>query len=191
MSRRTAALVVGAAAVLAVLALVWWSTAGRRGAPAPSGEQPAAAGGGEMARAELYFPGTSGWLGAESRDLAADSSAEERARQVAAALLAGPTAPGLVPPLGDGVELASLHLTGDGVVYLDLAAPQLASPPVGGSRDELLVVYSFVNSILANVPQARAVVLMWNGSQRPTFGGHVDTTRPLPAERKWLGRTAG
>ena len=64
-------------------------------------------------------------------------------------------------------------------------------PPVTGSRGELLVVYSFVNSILANVPEARGVVLMWNGSQRPTFAGHVDTTRPLPAERKWLAQMAG
>ena len=191
MSRRTAALVVGAAALLAVLAVVWWSTAGRRAAPAPAGDEPVATGGGEMTTAELYFPSTSGWLGAESHELPAAASAEERARQVAAALLAGPTEPGNVAPLGEGVALASLHLTAEGVVYVDLEAAQLASPPVSGSRGELLVVYSFVNSILANVPEASGVVLMWNGSQRPTFAGHVDTTRPLPAERKWLAQGAG
>ena len=191
MSRRTAALVVGAVAILAILAIVWRSTSGRRATPTPAGEEPVVTGGGEVTTAELYFPSTSGWLGAESRELPAAASAEERARQVAAALLTGPTAPGHVAPLGEGVELASLHLTGDGVVYVDLAAAQLASPPVTGSRGELLVVYSFVNSILANVPEARGVVLMWNGSQRPTFAGHVDTTRPLPAERKWLAQMAG
>ena len=77
------------------------------------------------------------------------------------------------------------------MIYLDLAAAQLATPPVSGSRGELLVVYSFVNSLLANVPEARGVVLLWNGNQRPTFAGHIDTTRPLPAESKWLARRAG
>ena len=186
MSRRAAALVVGAISILALLALVWWSTAGRRTADTATEEDPAASGGGETTSAELYFPNTAGWLSAESRELPAAGSAEERAAQVAEALLAGPAEPRHLAPLGEGVALASLHLSSDGVVYLDLAAARLAAPPVSGSRGELLVVYSFVNSILANVPEARGVVMMWNGNQRPTFAGHIDTTRPLSAESKWL-----
>jgi len=186
MSRRAAALVVGATIALAIGAVIWWSTAGSGTTDTQAGEEPLAVGSVETTSAELYFPNTAGWLGAESRELPVAKSAEERAAQVAAALLAGPTEPGNVAPLGDGVELASLHLSGSGVVYLDLAAAQLASPPVSGSRGELLVVYSFVNSILSNVPEASGVVLMWNGNQRPTFAGHVDTTRPLLMERKWL-----
>ncbi|MFQ5349608.1 MAG: GerMN domain-containing protein [Thermoanaerobaculia bacterium] len=186
MSRRAAALVVGVTAALAVTALVWWSLAGRQTTESPVGGEPRPAGEVEMSEAELYFPNTAGWLGRENRDLPVARDAEERAAQVAVALLAGPTEPGNLAPLGAGVELASLHLTGDGVVYVDLAAARLAIPPVAGSRAELLVVYSFVNSILANVPEARGVVLMWNGNQRPTFAGHVDTTRPLTQEHRWL-----
>lgn len=186
MSRRAAALVVGATVALAVLAVIWWSAAGRHATETATGEALQPIGDVETSGVELYFPNTAGWLGAESRELPIAGSAEEHAAQVAAALLAGPSEPGNLAPLGDGVELASLHLSGDGVVYLNLAAAQLASPPVNGSRGELLVVYSFVNSVLANVPQASGVVLMWNGNQRPTFAGHVDTTRPLPMERKWL-----
>ena len=189
MSRRAAALVVGAAAAFALLALLWWSTAGRRATDAPPGEEmPAAEAGVETTAVELYFPNAAGWLGAEGRELPVARSAEERAAQVVSALLEGPTEPGNLAPLGDGVELASLHLSGEGVVYVDLAETQLAMPPVSGTRGELLVVYSFVNSILANVPQASGVVLMWNGNQRPTFAGHVDTTRPLPLETGWLAR---
>ena len=189
MSRRAAALVVGAVAAVAVFALLWWSIAGRRGGDATLGEEiPAEEDGVETNAVELYFPNTAGWLGAEGRELPVASSAEERAAQVISALLAGPAEPGHLAPLGEGVELASLHLTGDGVVYLDLAETQLAMPPVNGTRGELLAVYSLVNSILANVPQASGVVLMWNGNQRPTFAGHVDTTRPLPLETGWLAR---
>jgi hypothetical protein len=191
MSRRAAALVVGASVALAVLAVIWWSNRGRPATDAPAGDGPQTPRSVETTTVELYFPTTTGWLGAESRELPAARSAEERAAQVAAALLAGPNEEGYEAPLGEEVELASLHLTGDGVVYLDLAAAAMAAPPVSGSRGELLVVYSFVNSILANVPQARGVVLMWNGNQRPTFAGHVDTTRPLPAESGWLAPRAG
>ena len=188
MSRRAAALVVGATVALAVLALVWWSTTRPEPLATPAGDEPLPVSSVEMTGAELFFPNTAGWLGSEGRELPAAQSAEERAAQVAAALLAGPTEPGNLAPLGDGVELASLHLSVDGVVYVNLAAAQLATPPVSGSRGELLVVYSFVNSILANVPEASGVVLMWNGNQRPTFAGHVDTTRPLLRESKWLAR---
>ncbi len=190
MNRRAAALVVGATAVLAILALAWWSTAGRQTVDTPIRQEPQPVSSAELINAELYFPNTAGWLGTESRDLPAAESAEDRAAQVASELLAGPTAPGHVAPLSEAVELASVHLSSDGVVYLDLAAAQLPAPPVSGSRGELLVVYSFVNSILANVPEARGVVLLWNGNQRPTFAGHVDTTRPLPLERKWLAKRA-
>ena len=189
MSRRAAALLVGAVAVLAALALAWWWAAGRPATDAPGiGDEPRRDGPVETAVAELYFPNTAGWLGAESRELPAAASAEERAAQVVAALLEGPGEPGLQGPLGEGVELASLHLSDDGVAYVDLTAAQQPMPPVSGSRGELLVVYSLVNSVLANVPEARGVVLLWNGSQRPTFAGHVDTTRPLPLESKWLAR---
>ncbi len=186
MNRRAAALVVGATAILAILAVVWWSTAGRPTADTPVGDEPERTGSAEVTGAQLYFPNTAGWLSAESSELPAAGSAEERAAQVAEALLAGPAEPRHLAPLGEGVALASLHLSSDGVVYLDLAAARLAAPPVSGSRGELLVVYSFVNSILANVPEARGVVMMWNGNQRPTFAGHIDTTRPLLAESKWL-----
>ena len=188
MSRRAAALVVGAIAVLAILAVAWWSTTGRRASEAPVGDEPVAEKPVETSIAELYFPNTAGWLGGEDRQLPAAGSAEERAAQVARALLDGPTEPGHVAPLGETVELASIHLSSNGVVYLDLGADQMATPPVSGSRGELLVVYSFVNSVLANVPEARGVVLLWNGNQRPTFAGHVDTTRPLPLESSWLAR---
>ena len=88
----------------------------------------------------------------ESRDLPIAQSAEDHATQVVAALLAGPAEPGHIAGLSEVVELASLHLSDDGVIYVDLAAAQLTAPPVSGSRGELLAVYSMVNSIIANVP---------------------------------------
>ena len=54
-----------------------------------------------------------------------------------------------------------------------------------------MTVYSLVNSILANEPRARRVMLLWNSQQRPTFAGHVDLTRPLTLHSGLIARQAG
>jgi hypothetical protein len=71
---------------------------------------------------------------------------------------------------------------------VDLHAPGRDAPPAGGSREELVTVYSLVNSLALNVPAARRVVLLWNGSQRRSFAGHVDTSRPLAPDPSLVAR---
>ena len=111
-----------------------------------------------------------------------------------------PPEPGeeLLPALPAGVRLLAVELI-DGVAYVDLttvgvdsgtggAAGTADRPavflerPAMGLTEELLAVYSLVNSLTANNLGIDRVVLMWNGEQRPTFAGHVDTTRPLMAD---------
>jgi hypothetical protein len=77
------------------------------------------------------------------------------------------------------VNISSLHLGEDGVVFLDLHSEGLDAPPVQGSTNEQLTLFSIVQTLVANVPDAVSVVVLWNGRQRVTFAGHVDTTRPL------------
>ncbi|PYQ60097.1 MAG: sporulation protein, partial [Acidobacteria bacterium] len=59
-------------------------------------------------------------------------------------------------------------------------------PPPGGSTEEIQRVYSVVDSIVLGVPQASRVVLLWNGSQRETFSGHLDLSVPLVPDRGLL-----
>lgn len=63
--------------------------------------------------------------------------------------------------------------------------------PAMGATEELLAVYSLVNSLTANNLGVDRVVLMWNGEQRPTFAGHIDTTRPLVADLSRNAAAAG
>ena len=102
-----------------------------------------------------------------------------------------------LPALPAGVRLLAVELI-DGVAYLDLTTVEVGSRteaaraagrsalvlerPAMGLVEELLAVYSLVNSLTANDLGVDRVVLMWNGEQRPTFAGHVDTTRPLMAD---------
>ena len=56
--------------------------------------------------------------------------------------------------------------------------------PGWGSRQEMLAVYSVVNTVLASAPEITSVILLRNGQQRPTFAGHLDTSRPLLANQQ-------
>lgn len=107
----------------------------------------------------------------------------------------------LLPALPAGVRLLAVDLF-DGIAYVDLTtdlatgetgagtggvraagrSTLVLEGPAMGLTEELLAVYSLVNSLTASNLGVDQVVLMWNGEQRPTFAGHVDTTRPLMAD---------
>lgn len=127
----------------------------------------------------LYFPSTDGTLRAVRRTLAVTQEPEQRARVLLQALVAGPREDGLLAPFERDVEIASTLLSPTGVLYVDLHAAGQPAPPSLGSRDELLTVYSLVNTVVLNVPESRRVVLLWNGTQLESLSGHVDTARPL------------
>lgn len=130
---------------------------------------------------DLYFPTEDGGLVAEPRELPPQAQPIERIRAVVEAVLAGPRAEDrrMVPPLPEDVALEGVYLGPDGVAFLDLRTPEPREPPPMGSREEMQVVYSLVNSVVLNVAEARRVVVLWNGRQRSTFAGHLDTSSPL------------
>lgn len=145
----------------------------------------------ESSEATLFFPGPGARLTAETRELALAEEAETRARQVVEALIAGPEREGLYRPLPEGVGVGSVLVAIDGTVFLDLVAADGPEVLAWGSKQELLAVYSLVNTVLANEPRARRVMLLWNGQQRPTFAGHVDVTRPLTRHAGLVAQPAG
>jgi spore germination protein GerM len=193
MSRRAAGWVLAIALLLVAAGLAWWWRSGRGGGRA--GRQGAAAGetGGAVTERhgfELYFPAAGGGLRAERRDLQVSESPKDRIRKVVEALLAGPAAApataGLVRPLPPEVKLGSVELSADGTAFLDLRWPDHEDPPESGSTEEIQRVYCLVDSVALNVPEVRRVVLLWNGTQRVTFAGHLDTSRPLLPDRTLL-----
>jgi len=130
-------------------------------------------------RVALYFPGPGGRLAREEREVEGSENASRLASRVVAALLEGPRSEGSYPPFPEGVTLGEVNVSGDGVAYVDLISPGNPSPPIAGSTGELLSLYSLVNSVVENVPGAHSLVVLWNGRQPRTFGGHIDTSRPL------------
>jgi len=183
MSRRAASFILGFALALLVGAGLWWWLSGRLHRGFGASGQEAAGQGAERVGFTLYFPGAGGGLQAEPRELQVTEAPKDRIRKVVEALLAGPKTAGLARPFPEEVTLGSVQLGRDGVAYVDLRWPDHQDPPPGGSTEEIQRVYSIVDSVALNVPQARQVALLWNGVQRDTFSGHLDLSRPLVPDR--------
>ncbi len=182
MSRRAASFVLGLALALVLGGGLWWWLSGRPsrragGAPGTVAQKS------EPVSFDLYFPAAGGNLRPESRALQVSLEPKDRIRKIVEALLAGPKAPGLARPFPEGVTLGSVLLSPDGTAYVDLHWQDHVDPPAGGSTEEIQRIYSVVDSIVLDVPQASRVVLLWNGVQRETFSGHLDLSVPLVADR--------
>lgn len=128
----------------------------------------------------LYFPAASGKLESEVRTAPAGLEGEERRRWLAEQLLAGPENANLRPVFPTEAELASVVATPDGTVLIDVSIGESDGAGMG-STDELLTIYSVVNTMLLDDPSAQRAVLLINGRQRETLAGHLDTSRPLYA----------
>lgn len=181
MSRRAAALLV-AACVAVLLGTCWlW----RR--PAPESEEetveptlvaPEPESLGETWSARLWFPADSGRLDSAELSVTSDATPAARATAALAALFAARPEPPLAPVFPGPVEVHKV-LFGGGILFVDLRPPDGSEPPGSGSTAELQRVYAVVHSALDAAPEATAVVLLWNGVQRRSLAGHVDTARPL------------
>ncbi|MCZ6508438.1 MAG: GerMN domain-containing protein, partial [Acidobacteria bacterium] len=141
-------------------------------------------------RVQLFFPGADDVLHLEESRLPRTDDPEEAATLIASAVLAGPESARLRPPLPPGIEVGSLDFSADGTVYVDLVSETFATPPASGTRVELLSLYSLVNSIVHNVEGAKSVVILWNGRQPVTFGGHIDTSHPVRPDMGLVARDA-
>ena len=187
MSRRWAAALVGAAAAILALAawLVWRGAGANRHAAlqaehagAPAAATPALAPP-PSTPATLWLPGPEEKIAPLTTEVASDSEPLARASALVAALLAAQPDPPLAPLFDRPVRLAASVLTPDGVLFVDLRADDGGAPPASGSALELQRVYAIVHTVLRNVPDVSHVVLLWNGVQRLSLSGHVDTGHAL------------
>lgn len=134
----------------------------------------------------LYFPGDER-LFAEIREVPVHTERLEQARAIVEALLAGPRGEGLVPPLPQATTLGGIYELSLGELIVNLSCPT-GPPASSGSLREVLSAYSLVNSLVLNLDGVERVVILWNDRQQTAFAGHLDTTRPLPADTRLIAR---
>jgi hypothetical protein len=189
MSRRAAGLVLALALLVVVGGGVWWLVRGRRaGIEGAEGPPPAGTGKRIEIEAILYYPGPQGLLRAERRRLATTDDPAYQVWSVVRAFLTGPENKTLARSFPPEVRVGAVIVGPDRIAYVDLRAQERPEPPAAGSMEEQQMVYGVVNSVVESVPAVRAVALLWNGSQRPTFCGHLDTGRPLGPDRTLVAR---
>lgn len=179
-------LLIAAAALTAALILVWVLSSGpSRVASKPAVIEPRIAPTPTPApqqRIMLLFAGPDGQLHPELREVPLPAEAHERARVVVRELLAGPTA-GLAPVVPYPAEVNAVFVDQSGLAFIDITAPP---NPLQGSNVELMLVYGLVDSVLLNCPELRAVQILFGGAEVPTLTGHLDLSRPLVLNRRFI-----
>jgi spore germination protein GerM len=140
---------------------------------------------------DIYFPGADDQLHPERREIQTTGDPEEQIAALVRLVLAGPESGELAAPFPEGVELSGTQLSAEGIAFVDLTSTRSGDIPAGGSTEERQRVMSLVNSVALNVSEARRVVLLWNGVQPETFGGHFDATRPFAPDLSLVARRPG
>ncbi|MBO8141771.1 MAG: GerMN domain-containing protein [Firmicutes bacterium] len=95
----------------------------------------------------------------------------------------GPASPELAPTIPRGARPRSVTVRG-GVAWVDYTA-ELRERHSGGSTGEILTVYSIV-STLVQFPEIEAVQILLEGQPVETLVGHLDLSRPLTPDSRFL-----
>jgi hypothetical protein len=116
----------------------------------------------------------------EERDVAFSSDFARQLRTVVQELAKGSTT-GFFLTLPVGMRVLEVFVQARGVAYVDLSS-QASSGLPGGSKAELLTVYSVVNTVVTNFPAVSRVRIVVDDRPVDSLGGHVDVSRPLPPD---------
>jgi hypothetical protein len=152
-------------------------------APAPTPQ--------ESRSVALWLPGAGGRIAPLETEVSSAPEPKARIEALLKALLAAtPTAP-LAPLFDTPVALGAALRGPRATLYVDLVSPGGAPPPGSGSTLELQRVYAIVHTVVRNEPSVERVVLLWNGEQRRSLSGHVDTGHALVPRPELEARTPG
>jgi len=94
-------------------------------------------------------------------------------------LLKGPMNAAVPRLLPADTIVRGAYLLPDGTAFVDLGGPTLTQGWATGSHQELMALYSVVQTVTANFPEAKRVRVLVNGEPGETLGGHVSLTRAL------------
>ncbi|HMA53014.1 MAG TPA: GerMN domain-containing protein [Acidobacteriota bacterium] len=140
----------------------------------PKGSEPA------LAKAQtktvtLFFIADDDLLHKETREITAGPTEADEAERALAELIRG-SEEGLVSPLPPGTRVRQVFIAKDGLATVDFSR-DIAENFSYGSTSELAAVYAVVNTLVYNFKPVKKVVLLVEGAERETLGGHVDLSR--------------
>jgi hypothetical protein len=127
----------------------------------------------------LYYEDAQMLLGAEPRNIALPESPAAALPVVLRELVKGPASPAFARVLPRDTVLRAAYLLPGGTVIVDLGGSTLTQGWGTGSHEELMAVYSLVQTATANFADARRVRVLVNGAPADTLAGHISLSRSL------------
>ncbi len=128
----------------------------------------------------LYFADKeNSFLIAEERVLFHSADPVEFGKIIIKALIDGPQK-GLMRTIPVGTMLRAFYITQDGTAYADITKTIKERHP-GGTKTEIITIYSIVNSLILNISEINAVKILIEGCESTTLTGHIDLNLPLKA----------
>ena len=127
----------------------------------------------------LYFESPQMLLTAETRDVQLPENPAGALPAVMRELVKGSANQGVPHSLPDDTIIRGAYLLPNGIALVDLGGATLTEGWGTGSHEEMMAVYSVVQTVMANFPQARRVRLLINGEPAETLAGHIALDRSL------------
>jgi spore germination protein GerM len=112
----------------------------------------------------------------ESRELRARDDVISDLRGTVEALISGPRGVGVVT-LPSATRLLGAYIRDD-TAYLDFSR-EIVDPATGSTAGEYIMIASVVNTVCSNFDDVKAVMILVEGEEVDTVGGHLLVSRPL------------
>jgi len=137
-----------------------------------------------MRTVSLYYEGQDLLLAPERRDLPLPENPAGALGLVVRELVKGSANSAVPRLLPADTIVRGAYLLPDGTAFVDLGGPTLTQGWATGSHQELMAVYSVVETVTVNFPEVKRVRMLVNGEPAETLGGHVSLSRafsPVPS----------
>ncbi|HEX8027784.1 MAG TPA: GerMN domain-containing protein [Vicinamibacterales bacterium] len=141
-------------------------------------------------KATLYFMSEDGLrLVPTEREVPLAEGAVAQARSILEAQLTAEAPAPLISTIPKGTLLRGIFVSERNEAFVDLD-PAIRTSHPGGTLQELMTVYTIVNSVLTNLPNLQEVQILIGGQEADTLAGHVDLRRPLRKNDSLIAATA-
>ncbi len=137
-----------------------------------------------MRMVSLYYESPDLLLAPEQRNLPLPQNPAAAMDLVLRELLKGSANAAVPRLLPADTVIRGVYLLPDGTAFVDLGGPTLTQGWATGSHQELMAVYSVVQTITTNFPETKRVRMLVNGEPAETLAGHVSLSRaftPVPS----------
>ncbi len=190
---RPALVLGGLALVLLVLVIIFFTGNGGEkvkrfvDANIPKPQDTSAASAGAVKTVTLFFiSDDDDSLHKETREIAAGPTAADEAERALAELVRG-SEKGFLSPLPPQTKVRQVFVAKDGLATVDFSR-DIADKFAYGSSSELAAVYAVVDTLVYNFEAIKKVVILVEGSERDTLGGHVDLSRAFSPDYSMVAR---